>query len=215
MSDADITPRIAINSHEDSGTLIVRRGTPWRQGVWKHRIADAPAPLFHGTSSAPQAVSRSGQDVHIVDQDQTVDFRTPLVGERGDSFLVTIRLKAEEPHPVGSCTMRTGYRQMWRMLWQTHHTDHCKHPRVKLDTLRVRPGWIARRAFYPQVFEAKEQYRVCRTAGSSARRWIALLSAPTYGGEERQLVRLRGSKCCIQCALNQTETREGTWCLIL
>lgn len=148
------------------------------------------------------------------------------VGERGDSFVVTVQLKTKpmSRKNVGGVSgptpnvHRTGYRQLWTALSPVRHTNPCSHDPTLPNTLSLSPGWSLIEGFAKDATLKLRKWNMFATAANSAARWRALLSVfqnQDFNSTQIQNVVLRGPDCCLDCAMEQTSKQDGEWYLIL
>lgn len=148
----------------------------------------------------------------MLDSQRTASFGTPLVGERGDAFLVTICLTSKQAEGVyqGRKFIRTGYRTMWNALSGFRMTKGCNHAQVDTDRVRLGIGWCAL-GYVDLTNEIQGfRYKLLFVAGGHAMRWLAVLEVL----HSEQNAMLRTSNCCVDCAIKQTESQDGEWYLI-
>lgn len=145
----------------------------------------------------------------------------PLVGEKGDAFMVSLRMSLE-PSKSGYLTVhgqsirRTGYNELWSALWATQKTDHCSHTPHCGDKIKLEPGWVVVSGYEDHgSFEDIGRLMICLTACDPVARWRALIGIREHvsGGSHRIL--LRTVDCCLQCAVDQALRRPGHWYLVL
>jgi hypothetical protein len=156
----------------------------------------------------------------------TVSHGTPLVGERGDSWVVNLRLQTalgSSPGPSSSYAVRrTGYRELANALWKTHKSKSCQHhPRLG-ETVVLEPGIAAVSGFgdFDQI-KVYGDVVICLTACGTAARWRALISLAQQirsRGIGYPVIMLRRKDCCFACVIKQTlkhANPDDIWCIIL
>ena len=109
------------------------RGVPWRNGVWKHQVVDGPnsgGPISSDNFEPVDWRKEAGHgEIAKLCCRPKVDYHTHIIGERGDQFTVSMRLKVYLPAPEviarrGATTTtpkpavyRIGYRDLWDSRW--------------------------------------------------------------------------------------------------
>lgn len=154
---------------------------------------------------------------------------SPLVGENGDSFIITLRLLHKSAAaPVlqtkeSSKTLknldvvrRSGYHQLWSALWMVLKTLPCQHLCRLGDHITLEPGWTTLTG-YGDYDSLKEHgpVKICLTAGNAAARWRTLLSIAERRGLRDEPVFLRGSDCCFKCAVVQAARESSKGCYVV
>lgn len=192
---------------------------PWRNGVWKHKVCDGPrnrSPYHKFWSSDASC----GDTVDMTAFSNT-EYGPPLVGERGDSFVVTVRLHTKHRDTqsapnISSMTHRTGYNQLWTALSLVHETRPCEHGTdLKRDKIMLDPEWTSVFGLSDNILEPMSRLKMYRTAGNPAARWHALIYVLEHDKISPQLAILRSPNCCLRCATDQTTRQQGEWYLIL
>ena len=221
-------------SFADAGYVVIKRGVPCRNGVWKHSILDGPLAGFGQgwkicqTAGAVESL-RCANDV-IKDR--------PSCGDRYGSFLVNLHYTTKKSSLTGLSpfsdpdialdlyrsnkgeyeTRKSGYRELFAALWGVQRTQSCQHKSSPIPL----PLSCASVSEFGDIHFADltEHGRVivCLTAHNASARWRTLLAihmaaSVKYGSIENVL--LRGEDCCFQCAINQTLVRPGYWFLVL
>ena len=210
-------------SSSDPGFITIKKGVPCRHGVWKHRIVDGPnEPVNHPAWTVVQEYPGSAAM-----QTPYITYGVPLVGEREDSFVVSLRLEVSSLITGVNAVRRTGYNELSKALWHAQKADRCKHhsadkyaPTDK-TTIKIEPGCMA-------IYGCEDQRSILQfgkilvflTADKPEARWRTLLalahdaSNQDYGFTP---VMLRGNDCCFSCVVDQTLRQDGAgrWCIIL
>jgi hypothetical protein len=189
---------------------------PWRNGVWKHRIVDGP------NSSTDPILGYSGAlDTIKLECAIPVELGKPLVGENGDSFVVSLRMSLK---PLASgyltvnkaSTRRTGYNELWSTLWTTRTTERCPHTVSYGETITREPGWQVVSGYeHHGNFADDSRLMICLTACNPVARWRALIAIQMHRYRRQQKIMLRTANCCFQCALDQVLRKSGVWYLVL
>lgn len=142
-----------------------------------------------------------------------------MIGEREDSFIVSLPLRAADDSGKAEGIRRTGFNQLWTARFMTYRTQACRHPSQLGESLMLEPGWIAVTSIdnrYQPSIEPLCYLRICLTADDKAARWRALIENIDRGRSHGvQNVLIRGPDCCFRCAVTQASSREGIWYLIL
>lgn len=142
-------------------------------------------------------------------------FGSPLIGERGNSFMVTLRLEVQSADEDYTPVARTGYAEMWRALWSVRNTKSCEHvPRIG-DKITIEPDCMTISRFEGLTTESNAgRVVIFLTACNLAARWNALCKA-SYSDSGNYQVLLRGEDCCFKCAVEQAICKEGKCYLVL
>ena len=220
-------------SFTDAGCVVVKKGVPCRNGIWKHAIVDGPR------------VGR-GEDWEIVNGTGTreslrcatpVYRKLPFCGDGVGNFVISLRFSREPPssrqtkqtfYEGNSVNQeaqvrkvrKSGYREFYAALWGVQHTKSCQHENTEM-TLPL--SCVSVSGFGDsRLTDMRDIARVfvCLTAHSSNARWRALLAIHmnlfnfNLVSGVGQVV-LRGEDCCFQCAVAQTLKRPGHWFLVL
>lgn len=200
----------------DSGHVTIKQGVPYRNGVWKHKVLDGP------NNSATAILGYSGTITEVpLECAIPVDMGVPLVGERGDCFVVSLRMSLKRSKNSyltshGQSTRRTGYNELWSALWGTRKTDHCSHTPHSGDKILLEPGWVVVSGYENHgAFENNGRLIICLTAFDPVARWRALIGIREHSIRESYQVLLRTVDCCLQCAIDQALKRPGRWYLVL
>lgn len=150
-----------------------------------------------------------------------VTFGDPMIGERGDSLMVTLRLL----HPRSGHTAdseswhirRTGFSQLWNLIFLVKRTTQCGHT-TSPEEIRLNPGQNTISGFGGFGDEGKPDWAngplICLTTGNRAARWRALISI-LEGQKSLHQCLLRGAGCCMSCAIMQAARQEGCFYLVL
>lgn len=223
-------------SYTDAGHVVIRRGVPCRNGVWKHAIIDGPP---SGLSDSGWKICQTASTKESLQCANIVHYSPPLCGDRHGSFMVNLRFSTEcaldmstDKEIGGSMsgyyirnhgeydTRRSGYRELFASLWGVQRTQSCQHESSSI-TLPLSCASVSGFGEF-QMTDLRDTARVliCLTAHSTSARWRALLAIhlslfvfPANKGIDQVL--LRGEDCCFQCAVNQTLVRTGYWFLVL
>ncbi|KAL9116338.1 MAG: hypothetical protein Q9187_007138 [Circinaria calcarea] len=195
-------------NNTDAGFIVIKKGVPCRNGVWKHAVVDgAPSTHFRKTSWLLDKKFGEEATLHCATGDK---FGPPLCGERRDSFVVNLRLNTQDEG--SQQTRRTGYAELFSALWTVQKTDDCAHPQMKDERLTLAPGCATfSRCGDEGSLHLGERVAICLTAHNKAARWKALIAiakgrnwTKKYEDVRFQQVLLRGERCCFRCAINQT-----------
>lgn len=197
---------------------------PCRNGVWKHKIVDGRGTMRFGnilpvTRLGTEIIGMSGDTVPLSCV-IPAEFAPPLIGERGDSFVVSLRLNSGQDVTTRD---RTGYNELAAAIRTVQKTRPCRHGsgcRLR-DNVVLEPGCTAVSSI--SVTADLTQYGsviIFLTAGVAAARWRALLSIAQHTSDEDYgftPVILRGPDCCFRCSLDQALERVGVgvWCVVL
>jgi hypothetical protein len=204
-------------SYTDAGFVVIKKGTPFRNGVYKHLIVDS---LDKGRLDISdwQLEDAAGEEISLQCKNQTTLGR-PFCGESRDAFIVTLRMSFQDG--VIICTRRTGYRELFSALWTVHRTQSCDHPLRKHDKVTLKPGFASVSGFGDlEVSEGiSERVLICLTADNEISRWRALL-AIAHARSKNSLhgynqIMLRGRDCCLKCVIDQTALQLGKWFIVL
>jgi hypothetical protein len=136
-----------------------------------------------------------------------ITYGVPLVGEREDSFVVSLRFEVSSTVTGMNAMRRTGYNELSSALWRTKKVSSCKHYNADKSKIKIEPGCTA--------IEGCEDGRpisefgktvIFLTADSPEARWRTLLAlAHDTSNEDYGFtpVILRGSDCCFPCVVGQ------------
>ncbi|KAH8669604.1 hypothetical protein BGZ60DRAFT_528080 [Tricladium varicosporioides] len=193
----------------DPGFITVKQGVPWRNGVWKHKVLD-------GTNKSKSAVLGYSGVISEVPMECAIhaNMGTPLVGEKGDSFVVSLRMSLK-PTMGGYLTnlvqsvRRTGYNELWSALWTIEKTDNCSHMPHYGDKANLEPGWKFISGYEDSSFEHTYRLIICLTACDPVARWRTLITIFEHRTSGSHRVLLRGAACCLRCSVDQALRRPG------
>lgn len=102
-------------THIVPGSVVINRGVPCRNGVWKHRIIDGPK---KGVESSSWIIKHTdGEDISLQNP-SLIAYDRPLIGETHDSFIISLRMVTRLDGVLQ--LRRTGYRQLHGALWTTY-----------------------------------------------------------------------------------------------
>lgn len=209
--------------------MTLERGVPCRNGVWRHRVIDGPrranrSVVWHEESvSGKRAILRCAVPVKRGE---------PMIGERGDSLMVTLRLYSQPIHGAKisdlSEVRRTGYNELWTAMYTVEKTSPCNHPKRSQEEVILEPGCatIVGFADYNRVSKDSEDLEIYQspwtgvkiylTTGNTAARWRALISIwSSHGGYTYYRTVLRDDRCCMKCAVVQATQQTGAWYVVL
>jgi hypothetical protein len=199
----------------DKGFVVVGKGVPYRNGVWKHTVLDGPK---RGTEpSHLQIVHRSGEDASFQCASPAC-FDRPLIGEGHDSFVVSLRMVTEQQGLRH--TRRTGYRELCAALWAVLPTSPCRHPARDNQSQTLPSNCVSISGENTDRSEIDEGIVICLTSGNKVARWRALVTIAQRRDEKgldgkEENVLLRGKDCCVKCAINQAKVKGGNWFVVL
>ena len=194
-----------MNLHNSApGSYVVKQGVPSRNGTRKHRVTDFPM--------IPVPVIRERMQHHISGSKILLSsgifskIGRPYCGERGDSFVVSIRLDQEQKKHA--TTRRSGYRELHGSIWTAIRTTSCEHsPLDGLDVEYTLPNSISAIALQgdEEVVFPQSKVIVCLTADNVAARWRTLIAIKLFGSHPSRPSRtvLRTRDCCAACAIRQ------------
>lgn len=202
------------------GSVVIGRGSPCRNGVWKQGVRDS-----HHASWAfqtdPILAEVSGQSVSMRCAER-VTIERPYCGEGAEVFLVSAKFRRHKVPKGISPIQRLGYRQLQRSLWMAHRTQRCLHHKLtERVTLPVDCATVE--GFGHYLYCVRQRILICLTANNAGARWLALATFPycsVLGDEEAELIALRqlllrGHDCCFKCAIDQAAIQPGKWFIIL
>lgn len=154
----------------------------------------------------------------------STEFARPLCGERGDHFLVSVRLIQE--HNNHRTTRKSGYREMYSAVTMASRTTKCNHTGFeRMDAGFPLPLGTCATAVQADgdIAAAFEGSRIViclpSTSNAAAGKWRSLLAAAYYGdgltlSSSCQSI-LRTRDCCGPCAIQQTLLQPAKCVLIL
>lgn len=196
----------------DAGFVVIRKGIPRRNNVTKHAIFDT---FVEGRGFGPgclRTVSKASEQATLCCP-EAIEFGPPLCGERGDSFIVGLRIQTIHdniPH-----TLRTGFADLHKALWPVEKTTPCLHSPLANEGVMLEPWSVTVSGHLFHDFEyMDERLIICLTAYNMAARWRALLSLAATTRISRRIL-LRGRDCCLACTIGQTAASTGKWLIIL
>jgi hypothetical protein len=196
--------------------VVIKRGIPWRNGVWRHRVIDAPVSSI---DQAPWRMEGECGDMAVLTCVAPAKIGKWMVGERGDSFVVSLHLQTLAQSLgeglASDVIRRTGYCQLWTSLFKIGKTKSCQHRTLLGEKVMLEPGWTTFSGFGFLGTIEFGKLNICLTAGSGAARWNALISIIENRSRETQSILLRGADCCFSCAVRQASAEEGDWFLVL
>jgi hypothetical protein len=203
-------------SYTDPGYLVIKRGTPFRNGVYKHSIVDGlDKGLLH--ESNWQVENCAGESMSLQCANQVVLGRASC-GEGRDVFVVTLRMSFQDFDKL--CTRRTGYRELFGALWGVERSKACEHPLRKNEKVVLAPDFISVSGFSDlEVPRRPERVLICLTANNETARWRALIAIAHVRSKNSlrgyDHVMLRGQDCCLSCIISQTALKVGKWFIVL
>lgn len=203
----------------ESGQLSIMPGVPSRNGVRKHMIIDGPVNSINDVRIQGLSIDQTGSAALSLRR-EVVSFGKPLCGERGDSFIVSLRFIIVRNRHRSS--RRTGYREMYGALWMAQQSQNCPHATVEIEDTELSPdsGAVAIQGD-DDPLQREEKVVIYRTAHSTAARWWALATIGTHFRHSKRRYRiglpavlLRRKSCCLQCVLAQA-TIDHPQCLVV
>ena len=219
VSDGGWSAWMPIFSGEDpaslkAGSVLICRGTPCRNGVWKSFVWDM------GTrdqlqSYGCQKVEGAGQQASLRCAEK-VSFAKPFCGELTNSFVVFACITQHDTRR-GKRSNRIGFRELQESLWCTSLLKRCRHG-IQKDPVKLPINCATFAGFEEHIVTLDEGKLICLTAGSIGARWLALIAF--YGtlacDETRKFaLLLRDENCCFQCAVDQLALEPKFAILIL
>ena len=201
-----------------SGGFVVKQGIPNRNGVRKHLVIDAPVTVVEEATEA--LYWYKGSQISFLEGIKT-RFGRPLYAERGDSFIISLRI--EQEHKGVLTARRTGHVELSHSVWAMMRTKPCQHhpdrglgQKHKLDTHEV--------ALAVQIDEELNTFldhwefgkSIYLSTNSLAARWRALIAVNLPSVKRRNFTNiLRTNNCCCPCAIEQAGSLCKPWCLVL
>jgi hypothetical protein len=198
------------------GRIMVQRGVPYRNGVWKHCVTDAPTSEVD--SRELRTICSSGEEISSRSTNST-KYAKALVGQGPDKFIINLRITTEQDGKV--ITRRTGYRELCSALWLIARSSRCRHRSFGPEKLILPESCILVSPESTDRSKTDVKVVICQTSGNKAARWLALLTIAhrrqKQGNSWKDLenIMLRENDCCLKCAINQVKEKEGNWILIL
>jgi len=145
-----------------------------------------------------------------------------MVGESGDSFMVTIRIHTQDSKRQGKYKVegidsirRTGFNELWRARSGARETRSCRHPQQFGGSLKLEPGWDTLFGLgHIEIQCSSGTLRIFETAGDTVARWRTLLDVVWNDGVKERIL-IRTPDCCLSCAVSQASSGKGRCWLIL
>ncbi|KAF2189321.1 hypothetical protein K469DRAFT_563022, partial [Zopfia rhizophila CBS 207.26] len=205
----------------EPGRVCIKRGVPCRNNVWKHAVIDGINYTPTRGIQSDQKIYRAGESPRMTCSSY-IDFDRPLVGESGDSFVVSLRMRVwASANPDKSADSygihRSGYYDLSTARWRARNTKACLHVRREGDAVTLDPGCVALSHVDGSVGHVHAKVFILLTARNTPARWRALVNytALTTENYDPLHIMLRGDDCCFRCAVDQVITLPGSWYLIL
>lgn len=215
LSTFQLRPPSEVNGTD----IVITKGTPYRNGMYKHAIIDGWGDQGKIQVSEWQLHNTSGEKLELLCANNVVIGR-PIYGEHRDAFIVSLRMIHQDGDVI--CTRRAGYRELCSALWMLQRTGLCDHPFSKQAAITLPPDVASLASFDDREFpEYDERVLVCLTANQDYARWRVLLALSSAREFEEMYeqgnmrVLLRDNGCCLQCALEQASLTEGKCILLL
>lgn len=199
----------------EKGFVSIRKGVPCRNKVWKHFVVDAPQSHFVYHHWESQATP--GTEISLCNK-SPVQYSKPFCGERGDSFLVSLRLLHQLQDTEKPMVRRTGYNELSYALWPSQPTKPCTHVSKDSNKIILPPSCVAVSGFGDHGgVSLNTKVHICLTAGNKASRWRALLAIAACSDDKNSYmaVLLKGLDCCLRCAVDQALAVPGKCFLVL
>jgi len=208
LSTFQLRPPSEVNGTD----IFIKKGTPYRNGMYKHAIIDEWG-QGNIQVSEWQLHNTSGEKLELICANNVVMGR-PIYGEHRDAFIVSLRMIHQDGDVV--CTRRAGYRKLCSALWMLQRTGPCEHPFAKQVAITLPPDVASLASFDDtELPDHDERVLVCLTANQDYARWRVLLAISSAHGQENMNVLLRDNRCCLQCVLEQALLMEGRCIIIL
>lgn len=198
-----------------AGHLIIRKGTPYRNGMYKHTVADG---WDKGRQEEFdwQRVNSAGDKIGLSCANDVVLGRV-IYGEHRDAFIVSLRMIYQDRDVT--CIRRVGYYELYSALWMVQKTTSCNHASQLQSEVVLPLGSLTISGFNDlELPDYHERLKVCLTADQDIARWrvlLAIVSARRNAGQKDEYVMLRGNDCCLECALDQASLRSEPCILVL
>ncbi|KAL8927084.1 MAG: hypothetical protein Q9208_002630 [Pyrenodesmia sp. 3 TL-2023] len=211
---ADIDP-----GYVRAGSLMLGRGTPCRNGIWKRGILDhTRRGCFFNFVTPPQRAESCGQATSLRCAEK-VTLENPYCGEGDDQFLVSARFRTNR---IQKTLQRVGYKELHRCLWWAQVSKGCRHGGRSPGNVKLDVGCAAVAGFGNYLEHTGERILVFLTAHSVGARWLGLASLPWLsidgeggtGAPLRQIL-LRSNDCCYRCVVDEAALQAGEWFIIL
>ena len=181
------------------GLLTVRNGVPSRNGERRNKVVDGPVGGFAGPP--PRVCETSGDSATSrCTLEAIVNAR--MTGIRDDQFVVSVRFSSKDGE------LRTGYREMHRLRWNTFILRDCSHQPTATVELPIGTATVVGTDWNsPSTSSTIQQLpRVCASLvrGNRAARWMAII-----GADLARSVVLAGENCCLSCSIHQASVLRG------
>ncbi|KAL8947809.1 MAG: hypothetical protein Q9222_005948 [Ikaeria aurantiellina] len=203
------------------GSIMLGRGKPCRNGVWKIGIWDSGQRVFQMMTDPRRAEScGDATSLHCAEK---IIVDTPYCGEGENVFVVSARFRLPHGGQSHRTIHRVGYRELHTCLWWAQSSSPCSHRSRTTNSVSLALGCATVAGFGNDLNDTDERILIFLTAYNSGARWFALATLPWLsvlgdeedtGGDSRQLL-LRHNDTCYQCLIHQAASRPGRWYLIL
>ncbi|KAL2060836.1 hypothetical protein VTL71DRAFT_8888 [Oculimacula yallundae] len=196
-------------------SLIIRKGVPYRNGMYRHAVADG---WDQGRQEEFdwQRINSAGDKIRLSCANDVVLGRA-MYGEHRDTFIVSLRMIYQDRDTT--CIRRVGYYELYSALWMVQKTTSCNHSSQSQSEVVLPSGSLTISGFNDfELPDYHERLRVCMTANQDIARWrvlLAIVSGRRQAGQKDEYVMLRGDDCCLKCALDQASLRPNPCILVL
>jgi hypothetical protein len=150
---------------------MVQRGVPYRNGVWKYYVTDAPASEVD--SLKLRIICSSGEEISSRSTNST-KYAKVLVGQGHDKFIINLRIITEQDGKI--ITRRTGYRELCSALWSVARSSRCRYKSFGPQKLILPESCILVLPESTDRSKTDVKVVICQTSGNKAARWLALLT---------------------------------------
>ncbi|KAF1844959.1 uncharacterized protein K460DRAFT_101189 [Cucurbitaria berberidis CBS 394.84] len=193
----------------DASSIVIKRGTPWRNGICKQRIIDGPQSVLNYAGWTQCGTFPSTATLECA---TPMEFGRPKIGELNDNFVIQLLLQTTGE---GKTIRWTGYRNLWSSLWTIRKTSPCHHPNRLGATLELQPGWITVTGRCSALDNANYTLVIFMTAGSPQSRWNAIHDVAPGAYQAGYEIFLRSLDSCFSCAAEEASRQPSTSYLLL
>lgn len=195
-----------LKRYKEIGCVTIQRGVPWRRGIYKHSVVDGSMTRSCATSTSLKVLDWElcGREVRISER-YDGHFGTSIVGERGDSFVVSTRLETFYQDKKGRFFDQSGYRVLWNSLSLSQWTRSCEHNvQYQDESVLLSASQDDKHAIERRDSGSAKPVIIHQTTGEHAVRWSILV----WECQGKDCTMLKRPDCCVKCAMDQISAIE-------